>query len=203
MAPIGQDFRVLEMGGFDTRIPRVIDLLREQFGFVDFKDTDVHHSLRTFALFLSKAKRHWLDGRIGEAFLHYVIALDLLFGEQESATSSVTKRAAVVIYRALGMTMPAAQKMMNRVYDIRSKYVHRGIEMPAEEIARVASVCTEVLFAVLRFQQRAGESKTIAGWLKNLDYLNSAIDAGKGIGADELGGLGIGAEPSVTPFKGA
>jgi hypothetical protein len=203
VAPIGQDFRILEMAGFDTKIPKVIDHLHEQFGFTAFKDTDVHHSMRTFTLFVSKAKRHEFDGRTGEAFLHYVIALDLLFGEQEGATASVTRRAAVVVYRSLGMTLPATQKLMNRIYDARSKYVHRGIEMPREEIATVAGVCTEVLFALLRYQQSAGESKTIAGWLKNLDYLNSAIDAGKGIGADELGGLGIGAEPSVTPFKGA
>ena len=141
------------MGGFDTKIPRVINSLRGEYGFTTFKDNDVHHSLRTFALFLSKARRHELDGRIGEAFLHYVIALDLLFGEQESATCSVTKRAAVVVSRALGMTLPATLKLMNRLYGVRSKYVHRGIEMPSEEVRTVARVCTEVLFALLRFQQ--------------------------------------------------
>ncbi len=198
VAPIGQDFSVLEMGGFDTKIPRVIDYLHEQFGFTTFKDTDVHHSLRTFTLFVSKAKRHELDARSGEAFLHYVIALDLLFGEQEGATASVTRRAAVVVCRALGMTLPTTQKLMNRIYDLRSKYVHRGIEMPSEEIATVARVCTEVLFALLRYQQRADQSKTIAAWLKNLDYLNSAIDAGKEISAVEFGALGIAMESSVT-----
>lgn len=176
----------------------MINSLRGEYGFTTFKDNDVHHSLRTFALFLSKARRHELDGRIGEAFLHYVIALDLLFGEQESATCSVTKRAAVVVSRALGMTLPATLKLMNRLYGVRSKYVHRGIEMPSEEVRTVARVCTEVLFALLRFQQLADQTKTIAGWLKNLDYLNSAIDAGKELGTDELVALGIALEPSAS-----
>jgi hypothetical protein len=197
VAPIGQDFQVLEVAGVDTRIPKVIAELREQFGFAAYNETDVHHTLRTFALFLSKARRHELDGRMGEAFLHHIIALDLLFGEKDSATVSVSRRTAIIVHTALDITLGAAQKMINQLYDTRSKYVHRGIEMPNEEIAKAANVCREVLFALLRFQHDAKQSKTINGWLKNLDYLNSAIDAGKPIAMDELSALGIATTPSI------
>jgi hypothetical protein len=86
--------------------------------------------------------------------------------------------------------------MINRLYDARSKYVHRGVETPAAEIAQVASVCREVLFALLRFQRNTGGSGTIAGWLKNLDYLYSAADTGRALSTDELEALGIAIAPT-------
>lgn len=94
------------------------------------------------------------------------------------------------------MTIADAQKMMNRLYDARSKYVHKGVETPAKEIENVANVCREVLFALLRFQRSADGGKTVVGWLKNLDYLYPAADAGRGLSADELDALGIAVAPS-------
>src|ERR1035437_923300 len=38
----------------------------EYFVYTTFKDTNVRHSMRTFAPFLSKARRHELDGRTGD-----------------------------------------------------------------------------------------------------------------------------------------
>lgn len=191
VAPVGQQFGILEVGHADTQIPAVVSDLRDKFGFTAFRETDIHHSLHAFALFVSKARRHELDGRAAEAFLHYVIALDLLFGEQEGSTSSVSRRTAIVVHRALNMTVTEAQKMINRLYDHRSKYVHKGIETPPGEIANVAKVCREILLTLLRLQSNAGEGKTIAGWLKNLDYLYSAEYAGKELSNEELQQCGI------------
>jgi hypothetical protein len=195
VAPVGQAFPFIELTKIDERIPAVVHVLQDQFGFTGFKDTDVHHSLHTFALFASKAKRHELDGRIAEAFLHYVIALDLLFGERDSSTASVSKRTTIVVHRALNMTISAMQKMMNSLYDARSKYVHKGIETPAEQIEKIATVCREVLFALLRFQHNADDGQTITNWLKQLDYLYTAADAGKTISEDEFALLGIVTSP--------
>ena len=197
VAPVGQQSGVLEVGRADTRIPAVVSDLRDRFGFTAFRESDIHHSLHAFALFVSKAKRHELDGRTAEAFLHYVIALDLIFGEQEASTSSVSKRTAIVVHRALNMTITAAQKMISRLYDHRSKYVHKGIETPSQEIENVARVCREILFTLLRLQCKADGSRTIAGWLKNLDYLYSAADAGKELSNAELQQWGIALEPSA------
>jgi hypothetical protein len=78
--PASVGCQYVELGKTDVRIPAVATKLATEFGFTGFSSHEVHQTLRTFSTFVSKAERHYLDGRIDEGFLHFVIALDLVFG---------------------------------------------------------------------------------------------------------------------------
>jgi len=55
------------------------------------------HGVFASIVFFIRHNLLWIGG-CTEAFLHYVIALDLLFGDKDASNKSISKRTAVVIY---------------------------------------------------------------------------------------------------------
>jgi len=71
----------VDLGGGHLGIPFTEQYVRKHFNLENFQTAEIHQSLRAFYHFLAKAVRHDDEGRQGEAFLHYIIALDLLLGD--------------------------------------------------------------------------------------------------------------------------
>jgi hypothetical protein len=171
----------LELAGVDKRIPEVARMLRDEFQLDALTGAEVHAAVATYSRFLFRAARHQADGNCDEAFLHYVIALDLLCGGTDESTKSVTRRAACIIHRAKESSLEAAIRRVRALYDIRSKYVHEGRPVKEESLIDVQEVCREVLWSLMRVQRRpeARRKGFMDWWVKRLDYLCSAIEAGE------------------------
>jgi hypothetical protein len=180
---------LLELAGADLKIPQIVSELELNFD-VD-ANTVISPSLKTFTLFVSKAKRHFLEERIDESFLHFVIALDLIFGEKDSATKSIVSRVSIVTYKKFGKDFQAQKAEIDKIYDARSKYVHKGIS-PAKSLnEQVEKICEEVLFCLLRINKKLNENTESKWWVKNLDFLVSAIEAGRELEDTEFEKMGI------------
>ncbi|MEQ8278860.1 MAG: hypothetical protein RMA76_30180 [Deltaproteobacteria bacterium] len=175
--------------------------LREQFELEgDLPTTRLADSVRAYTSFLQRAQRHRWGGRPQEGFLHFVIALDLLLGLEGQSTQSVSARTATLVHRAFGRTLGEQKVILKRLYNSRSKYVHEGRLPPEGEDDEVEAICVEVLWALLA-ASRAGEVEDVHDWIRQIDFVTSALDAGRTPSDDDLSRIGISLERRVRPSR--
>lgn len=194
-----------------SRLDETVDTfhrwLEEEFGY----ERDSHHPLdetiKSYARFLVRALRHEQAGSQDEAFLHRIIALDLVLGSQGSSSASVSSRVAAITHAPLGApSYPDEQKRIKQLYDARSRYVHEGKSPPLEQRTQAAEVCREVLWSLLRLRGTiSSETPEALGiWHRRLDYLSRLHDHpdGKAIEELELEAAGIASSPVPPPRCG-
>lgn len=193
----GGSYTVMDLAGTNKAIPKNNFRLQQEFNFDSFGVSVLHQTMKSFVRFISRAKRHIWAERRDEGFLHFVIALDLLLtaGNKDNLANTVSKRASVLIHRICGRDFQAQaqKKLVAEIYDMRSKYVHEG--KPVDDATRIEleTVCEEILLCLLRLQL----IKTNHGehfykqWLKEIDYVASAFEAGKVVSEIELLSLGV------------
>lgn len=183
----------INLGGGHLGMPFTEKYLYRNFGFEGFSDCEIHQSLKNFCHFLALAVQHRHARREADAFLHNVIALDLLLGDAGSSTNSVTTRSAALVFRSLDRDFPAMVKELQRIYDARSKYMHEGKLPDSMLLPMVETICREVAFCLFRLQREA--RNRIGGfsdrWLKDIDFVIAAIEAGRPVVDDDWQRAGV------------
>ena len=184
---------VMYVPSIDRHLPEALKRLRNEFNFVVFENIPIHQSIRAFAGFVSKGKRHEWDENLDEAFLHFMIALDLLFGEEGKSTDSVSKRTAAVTYLALDRSYEDQVKQLKKMYAERSKYVHEGRSPSPDFTSESEKACAEVLLCMLRLQKDAEQrsSLTMNQWLRNIDLLAATLEAQRPASGDLMLACGV------------
>jgi Apea-like HEPN len=159
--------------------------LKESYAFEQFDDSPLHQSIKVFADFVARGRRHEIAGHLSEALLHYVIALELTFGERQAIQRSVSKRVALITHRQNGRSFTQQQEWIDAIYDLRSRYVHDGKEVTDEpQLQRLRILCEQVFRSLLRLQaahpDRSSRGKeTMTKWLHEVDYFAKGLIAGK------------------------
>lgn len=183
----------INLGGGHLGLPFTGKYLRHKFGFEGFTECEIHRSLQSYCHFLALAAQHRVNGREAEAFLHNVIALDLLLGENGASTASVSSRSAVIAFRAQNQDYRAVVKDLQRIYNARSKYVHEGKQPESSLLPLATRICGEVAFCLFRLQSdpnnRTSGFRSL--WLKDLDYLIAALEAGRPVADDDWNRAGV------------
>jgi hypothetical protein len=90
------------------------------------RDRPIDVTAQTFAGLMQDARAHQGDGRVREAFLYFVIALDHLLGEDGKNTSTVVDRTSVLTHRIRSKTFDEEVASVRHVYDARSRLVIAG-----------------------------------------------------------------------------
>lgn len=124
-----------------------------------------------------RAEEHLLGNRSNEAYLHYVMAIELLLTDGKTeVTRLVTTRAAVICCSELGLTYLEQVRRLEKIYQIRSEYVHlaKDIGEPTTQIQALAQV---ILVVLLRWAKHAKETD-FNNWKLRLDHLVTAFKAG-------------------------
>jgi hypothetical protein len=183
----------IDLGGAPLGIPFTEQYLREHFRFERFQSAEIHQSLRAFCHFLAKAVRHRDEGRQAEAFLHYIIALDLLLGDIGESSASVCSRSALLSFEALNRDYAALLQEMKRAYNARSKYVHEGRQPDYALLKIVEEICHEVAFCLLRLQRDISNHQPgfRDRWIKDVDFMVAAVEAVRPTIVDDLKRAGI------------
>lgn len=197
VAPHGVTFITLNFGGIDRAVPSTIRRLKQEFGVDDTATSgELHQTIKTYARFVAKAKQHLIDHRQAEAYLHFIIALDLLFGDKDSLARTITKRVAILVYQKLGVSFQQAVKMVANMYDVRSRYVHEGNSQGMSDIQTVQAICEEVLCCLLRLKMDDTKNKpgAISEWRGSLDYFVTAKETDRLIPKADLRANGIAVE---------
>jgi hypothetical protein len=200
VSPVGFGPHLINLGGAHLGLPATEKMLRKTYGFEGFKDYPVHQDLKSFCHFLALAVTHHDEGRHAEGFLHYIIALDLLLGEKNSSTQTVSKRSAVLTHRMRGVTFKEAIAESEKIYDARSRYVHEGKE-PKQDLWDVAqSVCREIAFCLFRLQRDPKNQSTgfHDRWMREIDFVAAALAASRSVPDADLRAIGIGLGDDLT-----
>ncbi|HZY36378.1 MAG TPA: hypothetical protein VFE53_06995 [Mucilaginibacter sp.] len=170
-----------------------IELLTK-FGFIEFTNSEFHKTIQSYSKFIAKAYVHLDESRYNEAFLHFVIALDLLFGDKGESTQTVSKRAAILTHLTFDVTFDEQKRTLQKIYDIRSRYVHSGINIDdtslLKYLMRICRITLEVLFD-LQSQKDSHQFEAFVKWIKKLDYIIVSYDAEVLISQEELKKIGI------------
>jgi len=180
------------LGGDNLHLLKAQDL-EKRYSLSDFKNTELHQTIKTFARFTHLALRAQHEQRTSEAFLYCIIALEMVFSEKESATSSVSSRVALITHRKFGNSLDQMRKDMARLYDVRSKFVHRGIPVEETAVFELKEIVVEVFSCLLRLQLRP-ENHTdefLKSWLKKLDWLVAGMEANAPLDTNALAECGI------------
>ena len=146
-------------------------------------------------------------GRIDEATLHLVFALDLLLGGKagDALTKVLASRVAMLSHFALDIKFEEQRKFIEESYDLRSGYVHRGLKFELSKLVSKSGESIEnrfqrlvqtsrVLFAAgcfARQQSWCSGSDAHDKWISRIDLLCQTQSAGKTLRKDDLDELGI------------
>jgi hypothetical protein len=184
---------IIDLAQTNKTIPEAERKLKE-YRVGGFSISGLHSTFEIFARFIARARKHEMADRLDEAFLHFVIALDLLLGEKDASNKSIGNRVAVLTYRHFNRSLEDQRRVVESMYDKRSKYVHAGTEVSSDDLEVIRAICAEVLACLLRLYKAPEnhELNFVRGkWFKNLDYITSALLAGKDISDEELQANGI------------
>jgi len=192
VAPAGVGFIHIDLANIHARVPQLLHELKEQYGFEHFDASPLHGSIKLFASFVARARRHQLNGLADEALLHFIIALELIFGVREAIQRSVSERVALISFRQANRSFVEQRNWINRMYDLRSRYVHEGAKLddnaPLEEMY---ALCEQVFRCLMRLQAARPEvsqrqKDALARWLALLDFLSKGMIAGQIISEQQL-----------------
>lgn len=174
----------IELG---SKIPKdVIEQNSKKYEFTFFGNNEIDFVFKNFLSFCSKAVKYRSESRVSESILHYVIALDMVFGEKESSTQSVSQRVAFLVHNQLNIEFNSMVKEIKQYYDLRSKYVHQGIEINELEGNRIREICVELFTVYLNLHKNkfTAELNSIQ-WLKKIDLGIAILNSNEKI-SDEL-----------------
>ncbi len=83
--------------------------------------------------------------------------------------------------------------IIGKIYDKRSKYVHKGEQTEMRYIKDVEQICHQIMLCLLRVQQSKDNhySGFVNKWLKDIDYISKGIEADKCISDNSMKDVGI------------
>ena len=102
------------MANIHVRVPQLLTELKEQYSFERFDASPLHTSISLFASFVARARRHQLHGLSDEALLHFIIALELIFGVREAIQKSVSERVALITFHEAGRSFDEQRNWINK-----------------------------------------------------------------------------------------
>jgi hypothetical protein len=178
----------VQLGRFEMSIPhdmgkRIKDLytsIDQNYLYPGESKGEFYETIKTFVKFVAKGYRYLEERKTDDGFLHFVIALDLLFGDQHENTKTVTNRCALLTFDKNVRSYEDQKKLLGKIYDYRSKYVHAGLSIPTQLIVQIQPICHEVIYCLLRVHRNnigKPEPLTIDLWKKKLDFAWSALEA--------------------------
>jgi len=194
VAPAGMGIQSIDFNNADKRIPAVVEVLQNDFGFTDYGSNEFDRRLQLVARYVFRGRQRFYDEEYSDSFLQHVIAIDLVFGERRESVASVSSRVAVAVYRRLGVDVSSARKMVENLYDIRSRYVHDGIEIQQKHVAQIEVITRDVLYCMLRTRKQNpafANDGYLDKWLRTLDFVWSATEADQTVSEDDLSMAGI------------
>lgn len=187
--------------GFRMPTPRLLDelltTLAQSFDLARIESSPLFPLINEIARSISRGWTHAYNGRQDEAFLFMVISLEQVFSDSIATTQTLAKRTAVVCHREHGISFDVMRRKVVDLYDKRSRIVHDGESPDVDSFFALQDIATNVLKSLLRFAGRAGsgddnDTRNVhAKWLKLIDFIGSAIEAGQNVSDDTLYECGV------------
>ena len=167
--------------------------LQEKYSFSGFKEFELHQTIKNYVHFLSRAKDLNNENHIDDSFLNYIIALDLLLGDENLLAKSVTFRTSVLTHKQFNNTFHQQNEKIKKLYKSRSKYVHEGKSVGENELNEIVEIVDEIFKCLMRLQNnKDAKEKNFRGkWIKELDFLAYAAEADRDISEEDFTKVGV------------
>ncbi len=173
------------------------------------RDRPIDVAAQTFSGLMQDARVHYSEGRVREAFLYFVIALDHLLGEDGRSVTTVADRTSVVTHRIRSKTFADEAACVRRVYDARSRLVHSGSPVTVEDLREADALACGVLWAITRVIADE-ELETRDAWVERIDSLVHLFRGDPDVVTDErlaavgaVSGFRAGPPPTTLRDRGA
>jgi hypothetical protein len=196
----------VNLGTLHLQVPQLLGELKAKYGFKHFDTTPLHSSIKLFASFVARAHRHHLNSHIEEALLHYITALELIFGVRETIQKSVAERVAILTFRHFGYSFDQQRRWIEKIYHLRSRYVHEGTklnhEQDIDDVRHLYALCQEVFRCLLRLQAARSDisqrqKNALDEWVNLLDFLAKGLIAERQIDESQLKEAFIACPPTM------
>jgi hypothetical protein len=180
-----------KMGGLAMQLPSPLAysdlrrIIRSELGFSGWNESEISRTLKSFCLMLWRAKSYQVSisfgpaERVDGAFLHYMIALEILFNEREATTNAVVRRTAVVTHQALGLSFRDLKEEADRLYEARSRFVHQGRSVSETELRSAVTLTETATEWLLGLASTSPIDRKWAAVLKEIDLVAATLDAGR------------------------
>jgi hypothetical protein len=178
--------------------------IRSSLNLGDWGSRGLDDLLQTYVEYLYAARSYEEDGRVEEALLHSVFALDLLLGgsAMEPLTSHLAERVAMLSHLVLNEDFESIARFVRDTYDMRSAYVHRGKfgrlseetkETLVNHLRRLKAICLVVLGTAcfVRSQPWCDTDDARKVWLGRIDILRTKRGIGQGLDPTDVRELGL------------
>lgn len=175
--------------GLDRRIRRAQKDVQTWFG-PSPSTGDLDPTIMSFVRQLAKARRHALDGKTDDAFLSYMIALELLLGREIASVDAFASRVGVLVHRQRGVTIEVQAARARALYNVRSRYVHDGQAVSGSVLDDVECLAREVLACVLR-AARGRSRDFLPRWIAQLDLVAASHAAGEPASDERFAMIGV------------
>jgi hypothetical protein len=196
VAPRGPGIIQVDLANAHVRVPQALQELEGRFGYHGTENAPFYQTLKLYCSFVARAKRHLIAGRLDEALLHAVIAMELVFADRATPLRSFVERVAVLTHESFGRTFLDQRTWIDGIYDTRSRYVHAGHSNVQEsQLEDLFELCKLLTRRMLRAAAASGDKPdALAAWLAELDYLAKAYLASKTPSASDLAAAYLGAD---------
>jgi hypothetical protein len=180
------------------------DEIRAGLKLLDWGTRGLDDILQAYSEYLYTARTYESEGRVEEALVHSVFALDLLLGGEagDSLTAVLADRVAMLSHIALSLSYQEVVRFVRDTYDMRSGYVHRGqrgkLSDPSKETLKDRlgrlKIITHAVLAAACFAR--GQSWCVGPdarkvWLGRIDILRKKNEIGQGLDPNDVEMLGL------------
>ena len=187
-----QTSKSIDLCKIDERIPQVEAELKSKYDFDDYTNSKHSSLLNNYVLYVSKAKRHGFQEDWNEAFIHYIIAFELVFGDRESIQEKIAKRVAIISHHHCELSFDDQVKKIKELYAMRSRFIHEGkpITNPEDRLEEIGTIAHAVLICMLHIFQQEKDNDDI-NWIPNIDFCIAKRDAGRALDEDDYVSIGV------------
>lgn len=173
----------MKVHSFGTALAQAQELMKAELADLGPGPHGVYPSLLNFGRLVTRSRELQSRGYIEESFTLLMVAMESLLADRNLIERTLSRRAAAVLAIAANKSFGDSVKLLLKLYDARSKFVHQGKAIAPELLEALQGVCRTVFFAVYRSQassacQHECEDTWKNKWLDILDYISACFDAG-------------------------
>lgn len=105
-------------------------------------------SLSIFCDILSRGEKNIMNCQFNNAFIDFFIGLDFLLAPDTQKSKKLKSRISILVHQAFGRSLQDQVLILNDLYDMRSDYVHNGVDVSLESLYELRDI-TKVMVGTL------------------------------------------------------
>jgi len=166
---------ILKVGGFsfpDNKIIKEVNTFMKKHNDIIFNsEGEYSRHMVIVSEYFSNAEKHIKKLNFSLAFVELFIGLDFLLAPDTEKSKKLKRRISLLVHFYFGNSLLEQEKILDRLYDSRSNYIHNGIAVEIKDVLELRDI-SKIIFAILFNLHLKSQSITklkYSEWLDKLD----------------------------------